>query len=95
MCLGVYANKLQTIFSAEENTQKKLQEIKEKGQKLSDAEFFNCINIIAMKISERKEVEEKVAKNLMMLGFIEDKYMSDYKSILSLFNPEDDIPRGL
>lgn len=93
MCLGVYANNLQNIFSAEENVQKKLKKIKEKEQKLSDAEFFNYINIISMKISERKEVEEKIVKNLARLSFIEDKYMSDYRNIFLLFNPNKDVER--
>ena len=93
MCLGVYANNLQNIFSEEENVQKKLKKIKKEGQKLSDKEFFNCINIISIKISERKEVEEKIAKSLARLGFIEDKYMSDYRNIFLLFNPEKNIDK--
>lgn len=88
MCLGVYANNLQNIFSAEENIQKKLKKIKEKEQKLSDVEFFNYINIISMKISERKEVEEKIAKNLEKLGFLNTGNINEYRNIFLLFNPK-------
>jgi len=90
MCLGICFSKLQKIFFVEENVQKKLKTMKEKNQKLSDKKFPYYLSFLDTKI-QKKEESEKIIKSLTRLGFIEDKYMSDYKNILILFNSTDPI----
>ena len=93
MCLGIYINKLQKIFSVEENIQKKLKTMKEKNQKLSDSKFFSFLNVVEDKISMREDAEKFVTKSLEKLGFLNTENINEYRNILLLFNPEKDIER--